>query len=196
MAAGEDPPGDSEERLDPAPDEALVRRVQRGDVDALERLVRRYVRPIHAVAASYLSEPADVEDAAQETFLRALRGIEGYDPDRPFAPWLYQIARNAARNHLAAGARSRTEPLSEKLQSARPGPDVVLERSEIRARVAAAMTQLPEQRRTAFYLAEVESYATAEVARIMDLSPGTVRSHVHHARRALRAALVDKPGTG
>jgi RNA polymerase sigma-70 factor (ECF subfamily) len=191
MAAREDPAGGSEERLDPAPDEALARRVQRGDVDALEQLVRRYVRPIHGVAASYLSEPADVEDAAQETFLRALRAIEGYDPDRPFAPWLYQIARNVARNYLAAGARSRTELLSEQLQSALPGPDVVLERSDIRARVDAAMTRLPEQQRTAFYLSDVEGYATAEVARIMGLSPGTVRSHVHHARTALRAALPE-----
>jgi RNA polymerase sigma-70 factor, ECF subfamily len=191
LTAGEDLGDGSEERLDAAPDEALVRRVQRGDVGALEQLVRRYVRPIHAVAASYLSEPADVEDAAQETFLRALRAIEGYDSDRPFAPWLYQIARNVARNHLAAGARSRTELLSEKLQSALPGPDVVLERSDTRARVDAAMTRLPEQQRTAFYLSDVEGYATSEVARIMGLSTGTVRSHVHHARTALRTALAE-----
>jgi RNA polymerase sigma-70 factor (ECF subfamily) len=191
LTAGEDLGDGSEERLDAAPDEALARRVQRGDVDALEQLVRRYVRPIHAVAASYLSEPADVEDAAQETFLRALRAIEAYDPDRPFAPWLYQIVRNVARNQLAARTRSRTEVLSEKLQSALPAPDVVLERSDIRARVDAAMTRLPEQQRTAFYLSDVEGYATAEVARIMGLSTGTVRSHMHYARTALRAALAE-----
>lgn len=191
MAAGEDPRDGSEERLDAVPDEALACRVQRGDRDALEQLVRRYLRRVHAVAASYLSEPADIEDAAQETFLRALRAIETYDPQRPFAPWLYQIARNVARNRVAAGARWRTELLSEKVQSALPGPDVVLERSEIRARVDAAMARLPEQQRTAFYLSDVEGYATGEVARIMGLSPGTVRSHIHHARRALRAALAD-----
>jgi RNA polymerase sigma-70 factor, ECF subfamily len=191
LTAGEDLGDGSEERLDAAPDEALARRVQRGDAYALEQLVRRYLRPVHAVAASYLPEPADVEDAAQQTFLRALRAIEGYDSDRPFAPWLYQIARNVARNHLAAGARSRTELLSEKLQSALPGPDVVLERSDTRARVDAAMTRLPEQQRTAFYLSDVEGYATSEVARIMGLSTGTVRSHVHHARTALRAALAE-----
>jgi RNA polymerase sigma-70 factor (ECF subfamily) len=191
MAAGENPTGSPEQRLHAAPDEALARRVQRGDAHALEQLVRRYLRPVHAVAASYLPEAADVEDAAQETFLRALRAIEGYDSDRRFAPWLYQIARNVARNYLAAGARSRTELLSEKLQSALPGPDVVLDRSDIRARVDAAMTRLPEQQRTAFYLSDVEGYATSEVARIMGLSTGTVRSHVHHARTALRGALAE-----
>lgn len=193
MRAGEHPGAGADERLDAAPDEALARRVRRGDRDALERLVRRYLRPIHAVAASYLSEPADIEDAAQETFLRALRGIEAYDPERPFAPWLYQIARNVARNRVAARARWRTEVPSRPLPSRGPGPDVVLERSEIRARVDAALARLPERRRTAFRLSDVEGHPTAEVARLMGLSPGTVRSHVHHARRALRAALGESP---
>jgi RNA polymerase sigma-70 factor (ECF subfamily) len=193
MAAGGEPRDDAEKRLDPAPDEALARRVQGGDGDALGQLVRRYLRRIHAVAASYLSEPADVEDAAQETFLRALRGIEAYDPDRPFAPWLYQIARNVARNQVTTRARWQAEVPSTTLPSRLPGPDVVLERSEIRTRVDAAIARLPEQRRTAFYLSDVEGYPTGEIARMMGLSPGTVRSHVHHARRALRVALAESP---
>lgn len=191
MAGVQDPRDDSEGRVDAASDEALARRVQRGDADALEHLVRRYLRPVHAVAASYLSEPADVEDAAQDTFLRALRGIDAYDPARPFAPWLYQIARNVARNRLIARARWKPEVPSTVLASQRPGPDALLERTETRASVDAAIAGLPERRRTAFYLSDVEGYPTREVARIMGLSPGTVRSHVHHARRALRAALAD-----
>lgn len=193
MAAGEDPTDGSEDRLDAVPDEALARRAQHGDRDAMEQLVQRYVRPIHAVAASYLSEPADIEDAAQETFLRAIRAIEAYDPRRSFAPWLYQIARNVARNRLAVSARRQTEVPSKRLPSRRPGPDVALERSETRARVDAAIARLPERRRTAFRLSDVEGYPTDEVARIMGISPGTVRTHVHHARRALRAALGENP---
>ena len=68
-----------------------------------------------------------------------------------------------------------------------------MERAEIRTLVRAALARLPEQRRTAFYLADVEGYPTEEIARLMGLSPGTVRSHVHHARRALRATLVEAP---
>src|SRR5690606_23435810 len=92
-------------------DETLARRLRDGAREALDQLVGRYLRRVHAVAASFLSEPADVEDVAQETFLRALGGIERYDPDRPFAPWLYQIARNTARNRLATGSRWRMEEL-------------------------------------------------------------------------------------
>jgi RNA polymerase sigma-70 factor (ECF subfamily) len=191
MAAGRVARDDAEERAGGASDESLASRVQCGDRDALERLVQRYLRPVHAIAASYQLQSADVEDAAQETFLRALRGIENYDPGRPFAPWLYQIARNVARDHLAAIARWRADLLTEGLESGVPRPDVLLERSETRARVDAALAQLPEQRRTAFHLSDVEGFDTAEVARIMGLSQGTVRSHVHYARRALRADLAE-----
>jgi RNA polymerase sigma-70 factor (ECF subfamily) len=71
-----------------------------GDRDAFGLLARRYYRPIYAIVASYLPESEDVEDAAQEAFLRALDSIQSFDLHRPFAPWLYQVARNVARNLL------------------------------------------------------------------------------------------------
>jgi RNA polymerase sigma-70 factor (ECF subfamily) len=173
-------------------DEVLAQRVQLGDRDALEQLVGRFLRPIHAVTASFLPERADVDDAVQETFLRALDRMASYSADRPFAPWLYEIARNVARNHLAASVRRRTEPLPVGgLEEPAPGPDIVLERAEIRRRVDAAIAELPEQRRTAFRLHDVDGYTTNETARLMGLSVGTIRSHVHHARRALRTALAN-----
>ena len=186
---------ESGSRVGEPSDEALAQRVQQGDPDALDQLVRRYLRPIHAVIASYLAEQADVEDAVQETFLRALHRIASYQPARPFAPWLYQIARNVARDHVAASGRRRTEPFPEGgLVEPAPGPDVTTERAEIRRRVEAAIGDLPEQRRTAFRLHDVDGYTTNDIARIMDLSPGTIRSHVHHARRVLRLALADSLG--
>ena len=191
MAAGGEPGAGSGDELDAASDEDLARRVKGGDEDALEQLVRRYLRRINVIASSYLAEHADVEDATQETLLRALRAIESYDPERPFAPWLYQIARNVARNHVTARARWQAQDPSTTLPSRLPGPDVVLERAEIRMLVHAALARLPEQRRTAFYLSDVEGYQTEEIAKLMGLSPGTVRSHIHHARRALRVALAE-----
>jgi RNA polymerase sigma-70 factor (ECF subfamily) len=176
-------------------DEGLARRVQRGDRDALELLVSRYLRPIHAVIASYLAEPADVEDAVQDTFLRALDRIASYQPVRPFAPWLYQVARNVARDRISAMRRRRTESLpDEGMAEPAADPAVTTERAEVRRLVDLAIDGLPEQRRTAFRLHDVEGYTTDEVARLMGLSPGTIRSHVHHARRALRAALATRFG--
>jgi RNA polymerase sigma-70 factor (ECF subfamily) len=174
------------------PDEALARAVQGGDRDALEQLVRRYLRPVHAVAASFQIAPEEVEDVAQETFLRALGAIDRYDPRRPFAPWLYQIARNVARSRFAVRARWRLEPFpSGGMEASDPTPDVAAERSELRARVEAELARLPEQRRTAFRLVDVDAMTTEEAARIMGVAPGTVRSHLHHARMALRKALAE-----
>lgn len=172
-------------------DRSLAQRVRAGDRWAFEQLARRYLRSIHAVVASYLREPADVEDAAQETFLRALERIHTYDPARPFAPWLYQIARNVARNHrnwLGRHASDAVEPA--ELPAREPDPQTGMERSEIRRMVGAAIERLPEQRRTAFRLFDVEGYPAEEIAGLMGVSVGTVRSHVHHARRALRSELT------
>lgn len=176
-------------------DEELARRAKGGDPVALDVLVRRYLRPVHAVTRSLLVEPADVDDAVQDTFRRALDGLAGYRPERPFAPWLYQIARNVARSRRSAAGRRRTEPLpDEGPHEPAPDPAVSAELAEIRRLVETEMRALPEQRRTAFRLHDVEGYDTGEVARFMGLSEGTVRSHVHHARRALRAALAARLG--
>ncbi|HZD05430.1 MAG TPA: sigma-70 family RNA polymerase sigma factor [Longimicrobiales bacterium] len=182
-------------------DDALVRRVQEGDREAFGLLAGRYLRPVHAVAASFLGERADVEDVAQEAFLRALRAIRTFDPTRPFAPWLYQIARNVARNRLKRMKRHATDPVSSMEESlADPGasPAAGAERSEIRTLLTAAIEELPERRRIAFRLADVDGYPATEVARLMGLTPGAVRAHIHHARRDLRARLAPllKEGDG
>jgi RNA polymerase sigma-70 factor (ECF subfamily) len=170
-------------------DELLARRVQTGEREAFAELARRYLRPIHAVVGSFLSESADVEDAAQETFLRALQAIPGFDPERPFAPWLYQIARNVARNRLDHRRRWRTKAAGDDLAAGSPDPGTTLERSEIRSMVDRALARMPDKRRTAFRLFDIEGYSSAETARLMGVSEGTVRSHVHHARRTLRGEL-------
>jgi RNA polymerase sigma-70 factor, ECF subfamily len=173
-------------------DETLARRVQEGDRAAMELLVRRYLRAVHTVAASFLNSREEIEDASQETFLRVIGAMERYDPSRPFAPWLYQIARNVARNRSSAISRWRMVDLSpEDTPSSFPGPDEEAERAEIRRRVEAELSRLPDQRQTAFRLVDVEGYPTEEVARLMGVTAGTVRAHVHHARRALRAMLSE-----
>jgi RNA polymerase sigma-70 factor (ECF subfamily) len=171
-------------------DSSLARRVQLGERQAFETLAGRYLGPIHAVVASFLREPADIEDVAQETFLRALDRIHTYDANRPFAPWLYQIARNVARSRKRAHGRWRSEQLSPDTSvdlSWDPTSD--MEREQIRQFVLAAMHRLPAQRRTAFRLFDVEGYSAEEAAGLMGISVGTVRSHVYHARRALRTEL-------
>jgi RNA polymerase sigma-70 factor, ECF subfamily len=173
-------------------DEVLARRVQLGDAQALDELVGRYLRPVHAIIASFMHGAADVEDAVQDTFLRVLNNIASYDATRPFAPWLYEIARNVARSRINSRRRRDTDPLGdEQYRDPAATPDAAAESADVRRRVESALLRLPEQQRIAFTLHDVEGYNSADVAGIMGLSTGTVRSHLFYARRALRAQLAD-----
>lgn len=192
MGSTQETEGDVQDRAGGVPDGTLVRRVQQGQAEAFELLARRYLRPVHAVVASFLRDRADVEDAAQETFMRALESIRRFDPGRPFAPWIYQIARNVARNHLTWRRRHPRSPIAavENAPGRDPEPGTAAERAELREILAGAIDALPEQRRTAFRLADVEGYSATEVARLMGLTPGAVRAHLYHARHRLRARLA------
>jgi len=179
------------------PDAWLAQRVQAGESAAFEELARRYLRPVYAVVGSLLRERADVEDAAQETFLRALDHIRTFDASRPFAPWLYTIARNTARNRRKAASRHRSEPVGSVVVAGDdPDPEQRTEQAEIRSLVATALDELPDQQRTAFRMFDIEDYSAQEIATLMGINAGTVRAHVHHARRALRERLGPLLGPG
>ena len=174
-------------------DGELARRVQDGDRDAFEALARKYIRPVYAVVSSFLPGQEDIDDSVQETFLRALEKIQSFNTKRPFAPWLYQVARNVARNRWKYLKKRRHEDLSEleRLPAEREEDDPAThaELSELRQDVAAAIDSLPERQRTAFRLHDVEGFKATEIAEMLGVSDGTVRSNVHHARSVLRKRL-------
>lgn len=141
------------------------------------------------MAAAFLDEPADAEDATQEAFLRALEAVHTFDARRPFGPWIYQIVRNVARNKLKRRSRWRTREVSPTLVAKGQDPAAELEAAEIREHVLLAVEELREKQRIAFWLHDVEGFDSEEIAALLGVSAGTVRSHLHHARRALRDAL-------
>jgi RNA polymerase sigma-70 factor (ECF subfamily) len=172
-------------------DSELATRVQAGDNMAFELLARKYMRQVYAVVASFLSGQEDIDDSAQETFLRALEKIHSYNPKRPFAPWLYQVARNVARNRWKYLKRRHYEELEDVREEAGgDDPGKLMELSELRSRVAEAIEALPERQRTAFRLHDVEGFKATEIAEMLGVSDGTVRANVHHARQELRKRLA------
>jgi len=174
-------------------DGELARRVQGGDRNAFELLARKYMRPVYAVVSSFLRHQEDIDDSVQEAFLRALERIHSYNPTRPFAPWLYQVARNVARNRWKYLDNRRYESVDDLDRAAVAvecdDPARFAELSELRDRVAAAIDELPERQRTAFRLHDVDGFKATEIAEMLGVNDGTVRANVHHARRALRARL-------
>ena len=131
----------------------------------------------------------DGDDAAQDAFLSALDRLETYDPSRPFGPWLLRIASNAAIDLVRRRTVRTALPLEPYVASGGPGPAEVTEAADIRRELTAALAQLPERQRAAVTLFDVEGYAHAEIATILGIPEGTVRSDVFHARRTLRKAL-------
>jgi RNA polymerase sigma-70 factor (ECF subfamily) len=173
-------------------DEAeLAARARAGDRAAFGTLVERFAAQAQRVARAVLQNPDDADDAAQDAFLSALVKLDQYDPHRPFGPWLMRIVANAATDRRRRRSVRQTEPLAPELAGGGARPDRETERRALGERLRAALAELPERRRLAVVLFDVEGYSHAEIAGILGIPEGTVRSEVFHARRALRAMLQD-----
>lgn len=166
-------------------------RAQAGDRTAFGVLVDRYAGLVRRIARAVLNDADDADDAAQDAFLSALVKLKQFDPQRPFGPWLTRIAVNAATDRRRRRAVRRVEQLASHLQARGILPDAEVDRRALGQRLRQALAELPERRRIAVVLFDVEGYTHAEIGQILGLPEGTVRSEVFHARRALRVLLAD-----
>ncbi len=169
----------------------LATRARGGDRVAFGQLVERFAPQARRVARAVLQDPHDADDAAQDAFLAALVKLDQYDPRRPFGPWLMRIVANAATDRRRRRTVRQVEPLAPELTGGGPRPDREAEQSALGDRLRAALAELPERRRIAVVLFDVEGYSHAEIAQILGIPEGTVRSEVFHARRRLRELLAD-----
>jgi RNA polymerase sigma-70 factor (ECF subfamily) len=172
----------------------LVARTLAGERAAFGTLVERYAPQARRVARAVLGDSDEADDAAQDGFLSALVKLGQYDPRRPFGPWLMRIVANAATDRRRRRQVRRVEPLDPGLVGGGPRPDTEAVRSELGERLRSALAELPPRRRTAVVLFDVEGYSHAEIAEMLGIPEGTVRSEVFHARRHLRALLADWKG--
>ena len=168
---------------------ALVARALAGDRTALGVLVTRFAAPVRRLAYAILRDADEADDAAQDGVLQALVKLDRYDPSRPFGPWLMRIVANAAIDRRRRRAVRETSELDEGLVGGGPLPDVEVDRLALRQRLAMALDTLPQRYRMALVLFDVEGYSQAEIAEILGVAPGTVRSAEFHARRRLRRWL-------
>ena len=176
-------------RMSHSDDAFLAKRAVAGDRDAFGALVQRYAAQARRVARALLRDPDDADDAAQDAFVTALTKLSRYDARRPFGPWLMRIVANAAIDRGRRRAVRRAEPLDERTVDGGEAPDQFAARGEWSQRLLDALAQLPDRQRLAVVLFDAEGYAHAEIADILGIPVGTVRSDVHRARHSLRAAL-------
>ena len=178
---------------DPSAAEAerrLIEQVKGGDTRAFGELVRRYQRRAFAIAWRLLRHREDAEDLVQDSFIAALDRIDSFDAGRPFGPWFFRILVNRGHNARDARTVRATDPIPEELPAGGGTPARDAERSEIAARVAAAVAGLGDRQQLVIQLHELDGFSTAEVAEMLDIAEPTVRWTLHAARKRLRADLA------
>ena len=170
----------------------LVERALGGDPAAADRLVRLHMGAAYAVALAVTRNPHEAEDVAQDALVLALERLSECRDPRKFGGWLVRIVRNRAFNHRRYLGIRAAEPLEHA--DAAPGASTPLEeteRAELRDRLNDAVGELPQTQREVLLLHDLEGWTHREIAERMGLPPGTVRSHLHHARRHVRALLPE-----
>ena len=181
-------------------DQQLVVRAQHGDQQAFGLLVSKYQRKLARLLSRLIRDPAEVEDVAQETFIKAYRALGNFRGDSAFYTWLYRIGINTAKNYLVSQGRrapTRTDFDSEEAETFEDGdllrdintPERMLLSKQIGETVNSAMDDLPEDLRTAIMLREIEGMSYEDIAKMMDCPIGTVRSRIFRAREAVAEKL-------
>jgi RNA polymerase sigma-70 factor (ECF subfamily) len=165
----------------------LVRALKAGERDAARRLVEQYQSVLFSMCVRMLGHHQDAEDVLQDTFVRALRSIQGFDGMRPLRPWLLGIAANRCRTALAKRGK---RPLVSELLDSRPdhragAPDP----DDLRGELERAIATLRPNYRTVFVLYHEQGLPYEEIGQAMGCPIGTVKTWIHRARAQLASAL-------
>jgi len=185
-------------------DQEVVLRARSGQESAYRELIRRYERPIFALLFRMVRDRELAEDLSQETFVKALNAIESYRPEFKFSSWIFKIANNAAIDHLRRrelhtlsldGSPHAETPEAMQATALQIGarqetPLDTVEAKELGSAIEAAIGSLRPEYRSCILLRHVEGRAYEEIAEILNLPLGTVKTYIHRARNELRLSLA------
>jgi RNA polymerase sigma-70 factor (ECF subfamily) len=185
-------------------DQDVVLRARSGQEAAYRELIRRYERPIFALLFRMVRDRELSEDLAQETFVKALNAIDSYRPEFKFSSWIFKIANNAAIDHLRRreldtlsldGSPHAETPEAMQATALQIGarqetPLETVEAKELGTAIEAAIGSLRPEYRSCILLRHVEGRAYEEIAEILNLPLGTVKTYIHRARHELRHSLA------
>ncbi|MDO4315249.1 MAG: sigma-70 family RNA polymerase sigma factor [Oscillospiraceae bacterium] len=172
---------------------------RQGDQDAFEQLVRLYEKRVFALTLRMCKNPEDAAEAAQEAFLAAWQGLRFFRGESSFSTWLYRLASNACvdllrregRHRAAAGPSLDDEELNLDVPDRAGSPQEQAERAELRAQIEAGLAALPPDYRQVLILRELHQRTYDEIAEILSLDLGTVKSRISRGRKQLRNFLLE-----
>ena len=176
--------------MEPSPtDDELVASAQSGDRAALDALLRRHVDLIHAVCSRLAGNPADAADATQEALIAIVRGLPRFDRRAAPRTWMYRVATNACLDELRRRGRRPRLGLDDAMAE-RPDPAPPVDRTVTdRLTLDDALARLPDEFRVAVVLRDVQGMDYAQIAEVLEIPIGTVRSRIARGRQALAADL-------
>ena len=180
-------------------DELLIRRAQRGDADAFEQLLLEHQKNVYNLCYRMAGDPDDAMDLSQETFLRAWRCLDQYQFASAFSTWLYRLCSNICIDFLRKRRRQQTVPLTFEdadgeeqtyaVPDAQPLPEEQVELKLTRETLAAAMAQLLPEHRAVLQLRVINELSYEQIADVLDVQIGTVKSRLSRARAQLKKIL-------
>lgn len=189
-----------------AEDAALVRELQAGSEDAFHQLIAQYHAPLYSLIARSLQNPSDAADITQDVFIKIFRSIKGFHGDCSLRTWVYRIALHEASNQRRWWTRHKKQEvtidaplqdgeedgisLAEMLADHRDSPFDCASQAQMRAQIETALLSVPESFRTVVILREMEGMQYDEIAEILKINLGTVKSRLMRGRTALRDALL------
>jgi RNA polymerase sigma-70 factor (ECF subfamily) len=184
-------------------DADLVRRCLSGDQRACRDLVRRYERPVYSVLMRVVRRSEDAEDLVQETFVKVFKALDRYDPERPFAAWIFTIASRLAIDHFR---RRRVQTVSLNVTDPGSGedrtmdvedpglkPDEITSNAEEELQTSELIDSLPEHYRIVVLLRHQQDLSYEEIAEALHLPLGTVKARIHRARALLKDKIQGTP---
>jgi RNA polymerase sigma-70 factor, ECF subfamily len=193
----------------PSEEALLVAELQAGSEQAFAQLIAQYHQPLYSLISRSLQDPADASDTTQEVFLKVFRNIRGFHGEASLRTWLYRIALHEASNQRRWWSRHKRQEvtidaplgpdsdgegeslsLAATLADAGGSPYDHAAQKELRERVEAALRELPEAFRTVVVMREIEGFAYEEIAEILEVNLGTVKSRLTRGRAALRTLLA------
>jgi RNA polymerase sigma-70 factor (ECF subfamily) len=173
-------------------DAAYIIEARNGDKASYGFLVKKYQKRVLRMVIGMVGDLDNAMDIVQDSFIRGWQALDSFDESRPFYPWLSTIATNQALNFIKRSSRQTSlEPSLDKRMDAGPDPLEKLQLIENDRRFLEAVRELPEQYRVVFVLRHFESLSYGEIAKRLEISPGTVDSRIYRARKALIEKLKD-----
>ena len=179
----------------------IIKRAAAGDADAFEQLVLTYQSPIYNLCLRMTGDPEDAADLSQESFLKAWRSLGSFQFESSFSTWLYRLASNTCLDHLRSIKRhpqvsltvedSDGETQTMEFPDPAPTPEEVAISKEDNERLAQAMQELDKQQRQILTLRVINDLSYAEIAEILNIKEGTVKSRLARTREALRKKLPE-----